>query len=105
MPAITWGELTELIKAVASLAWPIIVLILVLTFKGKLGDLLSKRKLKRGKIFGQEFELQEDLNRLEQATTPYATPYATMSASVSPQTPQADRQTDVEHHASDVTSR
>ncbi len=29
MPAITWGELTEVIKALASLAWPILVLILV----------------------------------------------------------------------------
>jgi len=105
MPAITWGELTELIKAVASLAWPIIVLILVLAFKGKLGDLLSKRKLKRGKIFGQEFELEEELNRLEQATTPYATPYATMSASVSPEAAQADGQTEVQRQTNDVTSR
>ncbi len=32
MPTITWGELTELIKAVASLAWPIVAFILMLMF-------------------------------------------------------------------------
>jgi uncharacterized protein YutE (UPF0331/DUF86 family) len=103
MPAITWGELTELIKALAALAWPIIVLILVLMFKGRVRDLLSNRRLKRGKILGQEFELEEELNRLEQNTTPYATPYATIPASPSSEPAQAEWQAEVQRQVYDVT--
>jgi hypothetical protein len=45
MQGMTWSELTDLIKALASLAWPVMVLLLVLSFKGKIGCLLSNRKL------------------------------------------------------------
>jgi len=102
MPAITWGELTELIKAFASLAWPISVFVLVLMFKGKLSALLSNRKLKGGKIFGQEFELEQALNRLERDTTPYPTPYATMSTSAFPVPVQAEGQAEVQPQVYDV---
>lgn len=98
MPAITWGELTELIKAFASLAWPTSVFVLVLMFKGELSALLSSRKLKGGKILGQEFELEEALNRLERDTTPYAT----MSTSAFPEPVQAEGQAEVQPQVYDV---
>ena len=68
LPWPTWGEFSELIKAFSSLLWPVVVLVLILAFKNDLRALLANRKLKRGKLFGQEFELEEELNRLDQAT-------------------------------------
>jgi hypothetical protein len=46
------------VKALAALGWPICIGILIFVFKNELRALVAGRKLKRGKLFGQEFELR-----------------------------------------------
>jgi hypothetical protein len=61
-----WSELSDVIKALAALAWPLAIIILLLLFKRDVKALISR--LRRGKFLGQEIELEADLNRLERAT-------------------------------------
>src|SRR5437016_9031082 len=63
-----WTELSDFIKALAALGWPVALIILLFVFKKEVKGLVSGRKLKKGKLFGQAFELEEELNRLEQST-------------------------------------
>lgn len=65
LPWPTWGEFAELLKALSSLLWPVVILVLIVAFKNDLRRLISNRRLKRGKLFGQEFELEEQLDRLQ----------------------------------------
>jgi hypothetical protein len=58
----------------------LVILLLLLVFKRTLMGLVSERKLKRGKLLGQEFELEEELDRLQEVTRPLATTYATRLA-------------------------
>lgn len=53
---------SNLIKALASLLWPILGFVVVYLFKEELRDLL--RRLKKGKLFGQEVELEASLKQL-----------------------------------------
>jgi hypothetical protein len=43
----------ELLRAIAAIAWPAIVLVLFLVYRPQVIRLLSR--LRRGKLFGQEF--------------------------------------------------
>jgi hypothetical protein len=68
VPWPTWTEATQVIAAAASLLWPVAIIFLVVVFRKDVRALVSGRKLKRGKLFGQEFELEEQLNKLEEQT-------------------------------------
>lgn len=61
----------DLIQAVAELLWPILVFTTVLIFRRNVRELLSR--LKKGKLFGQEVELEASLKVLEQQSTVVAT--------------------------------
>jgi hypothetical protein len=50
-------DLAELISALASLAWPVVALAIVLWFKPEIRAVLAR--LRRGKVLGTEFELDE----------------------------------------------
>jgi hypothetical protein len=50
-------NLAELISALASLAWPVITLTIICLFRTELGALLTR--LRKGKLLGTEFELDE----------------------------------------------
>ena len=69
LAAIPWERIAQLVGAVASLAWPIVLLVLICMFKSDLRGLLSGRKIKRGKfpLLG-EIELEKELDQLNQAT-------------------------------------
>lgn len=58
---------TELAKALASLAWPLGFLLLIYLFKEDVRALIRGRKLKRTKILGQEIELEDEINQLDKA--------------------------------------
>lgn len=55
-----------LLQAIASLLWPLLTFVALLMFRNQIADIASR--LKRGKLFGQEIELGESLDKL-QATT------------------------------------
>ena len=56
-------DIAELLKAIAALLWPLAALFALYIFKPQLRDLLVR--LKRGKLLGQEIELNESLARLD----------------------------------------
>ncbi|MDR4460577.1 MAG: hypothetical protein MRJ67_08685 [Nitrospirales bacterium] len=56
-------EFAELIKAIANLLWPIIFITIVFIFKNEFSEVL--RRFKRGKLLGQELELEKSLDSLE----------------------------------------
>jgi hypothetical protein len=58
-------DVAELIRAVGTLLWPIFAIGLFFTYKDEIRTLL--RRVKKGKILGQEIELDDSLKQLEQA--------------------------------------
>lgn len=100
-----WDQLAELIKATATALWPVVIFGLIWTFRKELRGLVSGRKLKKGKLFGQEFELDNDLNQLNQSTkdlaeAPLVSPVATPTTTTQPPPPAL---TDVQQQVFDVT--
>jgi hypothetical protein len=65
---ITWMDITELIKAVAALGWPVLFIIIVLTFKNQVRALFRGRRFKSAKGFGLEVTVERELDALERAT-------------------------------------
>lgn len=57
-------DIAELLKAIAALLWPLGALFALYIFKPQIRDLLVR--LKRGKLLGQEIELNESLARLDE---------------------------------------
>lgn len=55
----------ELLRAIAALLWPLFAFTGLLVFKPEIRRVL--RRLRKGKILGQELELEDDLDRLELA--------------------------------------
>ncbi len=56
-------ETAELLRAIASLLWPILAFIALLLFRSHIRELLGR--LKKGKLLGQEIELHDSLLMLE----------------------------------------
>lgn len=56
------NEWAKLLEAIASLLWPALAFTVVFMFREELGSLL--RRIKSGKIFGQEIELDQSLKAL-----------------------------------------
>ena len=55
----------EIIKSISSLLWPILVFYFINEFKSDISTLLSR--LKKGKLFGQEIELTNEIVQLHEA--------------------------------------
>lgn len=49
-------------KLAAAALWPIVLFVLVMLFKGEISSVI--KRIKRGKVFGNEFELSEELDKL-----------------------------------------
>lgn len=56
------SDWAKLLEAVASLLWPAFAFTIVIMFRQELGNLL--RRIKSGKLFGQEIELDQSLKAL-----------------------------------------
>ncbi len=92
--------LVELLKALAALLWPAAFIYLIYTFKDDVRRLVAGRVLKKGKILGQEFELEAQLDQLEKKTE--ALPEA-VAAGAATEEHGLPRLTDVEREVYDVT--
>src|SRR5688572_23557579 len=64
-------EFAELLQAIASLLWPILTFVVILVFGKEIKDII--KRLKRGKLFGQELELAEALDKLDKSAIAAAT--------------------------------
>jgi hypothetical protein len=64
----------ELLRAISTLLWPIFAFWLFFTYKEEIRSLL--RRIKKGKLFGQEIELEDSLQRLQEAAKKAATEVA-----------------------------
>ena len=60
-------ELSNLIKAIASLLWPLLAFYFLWTFKSQISDVIGR--LKKGKFLGQEVELNDSLETLQQSAS------------------------------------
>jgi hypothetical protein len=59
-------DISTLIEALTKAAWPILAFILVWRFHDEVGLILRRvADFKKGKLFGQEVEMEDKLNRLE----------------------------------------
>ncbi|MBD9361827.1 hypothetical protein [Methylomonas fluvii] len=58
-------EFAVLLQALAALLWPVFAFTTLFVFKKQLANLLTR--LKKGKLLGQEIELNESLEKLQQA--------------------------------------
>src|SRR6266851_990819 len=56
-------DAAELIRAVAALLWPILAFAVAFGFKPQIANFL--KRLRKGKFFGQEVELDEELLQLQ----------------------------------------
>lgn len=60
-------EFATLLQAIAALLWPIFAFTALFVFRSQIADIA--RRLKKGKLLGQEIELNESLNRLDESAT------------------------------------
>src|SRR5574341_2115918 len=87
-------EWAELLKAIGALAWPIVVFVVAFLYRSEVRQLVGR--LKRGRILGQEIELETSLKQLEQT--------AAVAASEVPALPPSAVQLDPTQDASNTTS-
>lgn len=86
--------IAPLIQAMASLLWPILTFILIWRFRKEITDLI--RRLKRGKLLGQELELADSLDKLGKS--------ALAAASEVPASPVIGEQKSQEQKALELSS-
>ncbi len=60
-------ELSELLKAISTLLWPIFAFVTLFIFKQQIGEAIGR--LRKGKLLGQEVELSESLKDLNESTS------------------------------------
>lgn len=63
MVAVTGDGFESVMRGIAAVVWPVVAIVIVLTFKSEIADLL--RRLRRGRLLGQEIELDKSLDELE----------------------------------------
>lgn len=69
-------DYVELIQSVATLLWPLFAFTVLFTFKTQIASLLER--LRKGKVFGQEIELNDSLNRLNESAVAVAEEIASL---------------------------
>jgi len=75
-------HVAELLQAVASLLWPILVFLVIFLFRQELREILGQfKRMKRGKFFGQEIEFSDKLvpDDTSDVLTKYLFPNGTFS--------------------------
>jgi hypothetical protein len=83
-------ETADLIRAFAALAWPLIVLVLLIVYKPDVVKLMNR--LRRGKLLGQEIEF--DLDKLEASATAALEQSADAPAALPPSEPPSPAEPD-----------
>lgn len=59
------SEIAALLQAIAAILWPVFAFVALFVFKPQITEIA--RRLKRGKLLGQEIELNESLNHLRES--------------------------------------
>lgn len=72
-------EIAAIISAVASLLWPILAFAVLAIYRKEIGNLIAR--LRKGKLLGQEIELDKSLDKLERSATDVAEQVASLPAS------------------------
>lgn len=62
----TFELINDLIISISHLLWPIVVLVCIIIFKNEISSLLTR--IKKGKFFGQELELNNEIEKFETIT-------------------------------------
>ena len=91
------SEFAALLQAIAALLWPLFAFTALFVFRSQIADLA--RRLKKGKLLGQEIELNESLDRLDKSAASIQQEVAALPAPVS------DAQTKEEQVAEESTVR
>lgn len=73
------AEFATLLQAIAALLWPAFAFTALFVFRSQIADLA--RRLKKGKLLGQEIELNESLKLLDQSATSVEREVAELPAS------------------------
>lgn len=82
-------NLAELIQAIAALLWPILTFVLVWRFRSEIADLL--KRVKRGKFLGQELEIGESLDRLNESALAAAAQVEALPSSDEPRSADEEK--------------
>lgn len=85
-------DIAELLKAIAALLWPLVALFALSIFKPQIRDILQR--IKRGKVLGQEIELNESLTRLDATATAVESEVASL--------PPAQTQLSISHESQEA---
>jgi uncharacterized protein YutE (UPF0331/DUF86 family) len=93
----------ELFQGVAAVLWPLAFGYLIYTFKGDVRRLIAGRVLKKGKLFGQEFELEAQLDQLQKKTEALPEAHTALPSLASKGEDRPAKLTDVEREVYDVT--
>lgn len=75
--------LATLLQAISSLLWPLLGFTALFLFRKQIADVVSR--LKKGKLLGQEIELNESLDKLQRAAETVQTELAALPHGVAPQ--------------------
>lgn len=78
------SEFATLLQAIAAVLWPLFAFAALFVFRGQISDLV--KRLKRGKLLGQEIELNESLEALDQSAKLVEQEVAALPAPVVAQT-------------------
>ena len=85
------SEYSELLKAIASLLWPILGFVALFLFRNEISNAIGR--IRKGKFLGQEVELSDDLERLQRTATEASEEVASLpQASIEPE--KQDKDTD-----------
>ncbi len=82
-------DIATLLEAIAALLWPLFAFTALLIFRPQIADLA--RRLKKGKLLGQEIELEASLNRLDESAVSIEQEIAALPTSPTPSTAKDDK--------------
>ena len=95
------SDYATLLQAIAALLWPLFAFTALFVFRAQIADIAHR--LKRGKLLGQEIELNESLKRLDESATSIEQTVAALPAQVN-EPPNQEEQLQEERIVRDIVS-
>lgn len=85
-------EVAALIQSIAALLWPLLAFTALFVFRSEIADLASR--LRKGKLLGQEIEMDASLKRLDKSATAIEHEVAALPAQLIPAATREERMQD-----------
>lgn len=85
-------DVAALISAIASLLWPLLAFTVLAVYRKQLGNFIAR--LRKGKLLGQEVELDRSLDKLEESATAVAEEVAALPSAAASETLHDPPETD-----------